>query len=372
MILKGWLLPRLACLPFYICLPILFFARLLRHDRTKWREQAISSKLCIEAGIRGWDSLEFKELYKSACEFLKINQVIRVQVYSSEPYLLQVKRAIKNHEPTHYFYDSRTGNQKWFLGLWEAFRISLILHSKGIIPIVLLTDLSVRSWRAQSAVVTAVTGIVITFMSPRMIHPIFPHRRLIGPTIMPLSADTMSLLNLTVKNDPAAEKKAFFIGSLYEPRTSKLKEIKNGLFLRGQSLEILGRVLGAQRVSDFEYWSVMKNAGIVITTADQIDSSGSDWTWISHLVYRYLEVLASGTLLVAPEVAGIHRFFISGEHFISFKTTAEAIDVIDYYLTHDEERQKIAAKGKARAEALITARNFWTSIDVSLGKSSMT
>ena len=34
-----------------------------------------------------------------------------------------------------------------------------------------------------------------------------------------------------------------------------------------------------------------------------------------------------------------------GKHFVSFKTNEEALQKIDYYLTHEEERRKIANTG---------------------------
>ena len=165
---------------------------------------------------------------------------------------------------------------------------------------------------------------------------------------------------------------AVFVGSLYEPRTTILREIGEGLAARGFTLEIKGRELGNPKSSDFDYWSRLSNAALVITTASQIAASGTDWTWFPQLVYRYIEVTACGTLLVAPEVPGIQRFFTPGEHFVSFTSPAHAVDVIAYYLSNEKERKIIAQRGKVRAQALIHARIFWTGIDIGLGKDSLT
>jgi len=58
----------------------------------------------------------------------------------------------------------------------------MLLLKHGVVPILFLTDLAVRSWRTQAAVVSACRGVVICFMSPRCVGPIFPHRRLLGPS----------------------------------------------------------------------------------------------------------------------------------------------------------------------------------------------
>ena len=51
-----------------------------------------------------------------------------------------------------------------------------------------------------------------------------------------------------------------------------------------------------------------------------------DWSWIQNLVYRYLEVLASGSLLIAPNVPGVDRYFKPGIHFVSYENNDDAID----------------------------------------------
>ena len=33
--------------------------------------------MCIEAGEKGWESIEFKEMYKSACEYITSERVIK-------------------------------------------------------------------------------------------------------------------------------------------------------------------------------------------------------------------------------------------------------------------------------------------------------
>lgn len=375
--IRAWyrdsLLPRVVFIPFWIMrlVPIPFGV-------SRWaganREEGIkSTRLCIEAGVKGWELIEFKELYASACEYLGSNRVHKLQVTQGEPYLTQVRRALEDIRPTHYVYDPRTGSQDWGTGLWQAFRIAFLLHVRGITPIAFLTDLAVRSWRTQSAVVTAKSGTVVAFLSARKIYPIFPHRRLVAPSLMPLSETTMQFLNtLSGKRLETSPPKALFAGSLYEPRTSTLRAIAEGLEARGFALEIRGRKLGSPRVSDSNYWSMLGNAALVVTTADQIESSKMDWIWIQNVVYRYIEVTSCGTLLVAPEVPGIRRFLSPGIHFVPFTSPAHAVEVIEYYLSNEAERKKIAQQGRSRAQALVSARSFWTGVDIGLGKDSLT
>jgi hypothetical protein len=344
---------------------------LLKQNRLK-SLGALPTVLCIEAGLKGWESLEFKELYASACEYLGSDRVYKVQIRKDENYLRQIRMALGEARPSHYLYDPRTGSQNWYVGLWQAFNIAFLLHLQGTIPIVLLTDLHVRTWRAQSAIVTAKRGTVIAFVSVREISPIFPHRRLVAPSLMPLSETTMAFLDALFEKRPQnPPRKALFTGSLYEPRNSILRTIAENLKSRGFVLEIKGREDGGPRIPDLDYWSMLSHELIIVTTADQIDSILIDWQWIKHLLYRYIEVMASGALLVAPDVPGVRRYFVPGEHFVSFTTPAHASEVIEYYLNNEAERAAIAQKGRARAKALVAARSFWVGVDIGLGKDSL-
>lgn len=370
--LRHWLLPRVVFLPFWAMwlVPVPFGLS----GRARRRQGAArATMLCIEAGVRGWDSIEFKELHLSACEYLGDDRVYKLAVSKDESYLRQVKKALDEVRPTHYLYDPRTGSQGRGAGLWQTLGVAWLLHVRGVIPIVLLTNLAVRTWRAQSALVSARRGTVIAFVSPGEISPIFPHRRLVAPSLMALSQTTMRFLDELFEKRPGhPPRKAVFVGSLYEPRISTLRAIAERLASRGYALEIRGRELGSARFPDLDYWSLLSHSSVIITTADQVDSKNTDWQWIKYMVYRYIEVLASGALLVAPEVPGIRRFFVPGEHFASFTSAEHASKVIEYYLENEAERAKIARQGRAQAQALIRARTFWVGVDVGLGKDSLT
>jgi hypothetical protein len=374
--LKRWykdrVLPRIVFLPFWFMRIVSFPFGLFWEKKGK-RAKTIQSMLCIEAGIRGWESIEFKELYASACEYLGSGRVHKLIINRDGNYFRQVKSALNCVHPTHYVYDSRTGSQKWSKGLYDSFKISFLFISRGITPIAILTDLPVRTWRMQCAVVTAKSGVVVSLMSPRMIYPIFPHGRIVAPSPLPLSQATMKYLNeLSRTRQENKKPRAVFVGSLYEPRTSIIKEIREGLKARGLELEIKGRELGFGKTTDYDYWMNLINAEIVVTTADQVTSNATDWSWFPHMIYRYIEVTGCGSLLIASAVPGIQRFFTPGEHFIPFTSPSDAIDLIEYYLTNEEERKRIASQGHARVQTLVNARIYWTGIDIGLGKSSLT
>jgi hypothetical protein len=329
-------------------------------------------QIIIEAGERGWSSIELKELYQSASEYLGDESALRLVVDRNFSYWNQVKRVLEtNPDVTHYLYDPRTGRAEDKQNLWNALTdsvsMALLLRRYGVTPVVLLTDIGYRYWRYQAAAVSAQTGVVISFMSNKLSRGMFPHKRLIGPSIFPMSQATLRYLmdlRRTLEAERKIEKKVRFTGSLYEPRTSFFKEFER---LMSPVADIRGRELGSTRKTDAEYWELIASAAINITTADQFDQPGADLTHVKHMVYRYLEVLACGSLLLAPVVPGVLNYLTPGLHFVAFDTVADAHEKAVYYLNATEEADLIRREGQRRASALIESHVFWMQINAALG-----
>lgn len=331
--------------------------------------------LCLEAGVKGWEIIEYKELYQSAVEYLGDARVIKFVVSPDEPYLVQLKRFLQNNSNiTHYGWSPRTGEQHWFKGLIEALRISLLLSKHDIVPIAFLTDMLVRRWRAKASMVTASSGIVVTLMSPTDVSLMCPHKRFVGPYIMPFSIKTLQYLEQKKRqiDIEGTAKNAVVLGALYEPRKSIVESVQSKLKEYGHDLIINGRSLDGARSSDDDYWSKMCNAQIVLTTSNVVDGGqGYDWPWKEHFVYRYMEVVASGSLLFAPNLPGIELYFTPDEHYITFSNEQEAADKIRHFLENEDEAKKIALQGFQRAKSLVEARSFWSGLDIALTKDGM-
>jgi hypothetical protein len=189
---------------------------------------------------------------------------------------------------------------------------------------------------------------------------------------MTFSIKTLKIIDQLIEEKPSGkEATVIFAGSMYEPRTTKLLQIQSCLLELGYHFDIKGRVMGSTRVPDIEYWARLSHHDIIVTTADQAIQVGADWSHIPHLVYRYIEILASGALCIAQDVPSIRRYFTPGIHFISFDSTQDAVKVIANYLINEEERLVIAKRGKERADALIKSRIFWVTIDTALSSKSI-
>ncbi len=334
-------------------------------------EMRRNNSVCLEAGSVGWSLIEFKELYNSACEYVGAERVRKINIDRNQNYYTQVKAAVTVNRPCHYFIDLRTGSEHWFSGIIESIRICVLFTSSGITPIVLLANFGERTHRIQAAILTALRGVVLTFMAQSKACALFPHNRVIAPSLMPLSLSTLTDLDHMRQEAPLIlETRALFVGSLYEPRTTFILQLADKLEKKELKLEIRSRAPNGARMPDAEYWGLLSTYPITVTTATP--DEGSDCMWINQLSYRYLEALISGTLLLAPEVPGANRFFISGKHFVSYHSVDDAVNKIEYYLKNETERAKIALQGELHARSLIESKIYWLSIDLALGKHSVT
>ena len=363
------ILPRIIFIPFLLTRLMVEALNLLTFYKF-FRSTKKSTKLCIESGLRGWDILEYKELYQSATEYLNSSTVLKVKIDKEKSYLSQVFSAISLHKPTHYLYDARTGSDNWFKGLFESFTLSLYFQINGIVPICTLPNTPVRKWRAQTSMVSAKRGIVTSLMAPIDISYMFPHRRIIGPQPMAFSKKSLKKI---IEQKKSVSKKQFisFIGSVYEPRKSILEKINEGLKNYELQIEMRGNQLGEKKSSDEDYWKQIIESKIVITTANQIDNSSTDHSWLPHLIYRYIEVTFAGSALLAQAVPGIQRYFDQDVDYISYKTTEEAIEKIIYYEKNPRELSIIAENGFIKAKSIIQSQIFWINIDNGLGKNSL-
>lgn len=332
--------------------------------------------LAIEAGANGWKSIEYQELYNSAKEYLGDSRIKKLVLNTHETRLNQIKNFLKNNSNiTHFLIDPRSSEYVEKMNIARVIVYSIgvliLLRKKEITPIVYLTDASHRVWRMQAAIMSCKSGVVATFISTKNLKEFIPHDRFSGPSIMPFSNKTLKELvnlKLVLSNTSKIDNLVKFAGSVYEPRAQFLTELKK---LLGDKFVIVARELGSQREPDNIYWKHLCSARIIITTADQKTDDFRDRPELKQLVYRYTEVLASQTLLLAPHVPGIERYFIPGEDFVEYRDLNDAYVKALYYLEHVDEAKEIASQGHSKMRNMIERSFFWQQIDYSLGKNSM-
>lgn len=102
----------------------------------------------------------------------------------------------------------------------------------------------------------------------------------------------------------------------------------------------LKRKIITQNLWGDELYDVMHRAKIVLSV-----NQGSWHNLDTGINSRVFEALASQCFLIADHYQEIEELFVVGEELETFKSIEELIDKINFYLKHDEARDKIAKKG---------------------------
>jgi spore maturation protein CgeB len=63
---------------------------------------------------------------------------------------------------------------------------------------------------------------------------------------------------------------------------------------------------------------------------------------------RLFEATGAGALLVTDWKENLEELFDIGREVVAFRSTNECTDLIEYYMTHEDERARIATAGQAR------------------------
>ena len=363
---RDVLLPRSIVPLFWVAWLALLPAALWGKLRGAQQRRATSRRVAIESGIIGWTHVYFEELLASAREYFGDDAVVQHTIDRDRPYLAQMKCNLRADEPTHVVWDVRTPGQSWPSSIRQAIGASWFLLTRGITPIVVLTDAFYRRQRWQAAVLTAFRGVVVTFAHERIVAPIFPHTRIIGPLPMPISVQRLEwLVQQRAARTVPSEPRVQFIGSVYPPRDRFLDEVGERLSAQGITLHV-NRDKSA--TSNEDYWMTLVNADVVVTTTVQGPPRPyMDWIWVQQAVFRYAESTAARAALVAGPVDGGFDYFQNGVDFLQFQSIGEAVANIVELIQFPNRLHEIAATGFATSSRIIREHEFWKRIDQALG-----
>lgn len=329
--------------------------------------------LMIEAGAAGWQEPApgLLDLEQSAREYLGRECVSRLSIeHRGLGYLLELLTAIRRVRPSHYFYDTRTGHQGKVWGWMQAFMVGLFLTWYDIVPITLLTNFPARKWRRQVATVTARSGLVLVLMSPKDVGGAIPHNRVLGPVLMPFSEKRLSRLrsDFPDRSRENVHPIARFIGTVYEPRLTKLASLQEALSALPIELDIVARNIDQPKINEDSYWTALRGSTFVVTTADHAEEPGSDSGVPPHMVYRYTEALVAEACLIAPRVPGP---LVPWVHYVPFDSPFQLSSDLAVLLESPQQIQDIRAAGSTFISDRILGCDWWRDIDVALGSDGL-
>lgn len=77
---------------------------------------------------------------------------------------------------------------------------------------------------------------------------------------------------------------------------------------------------------------------------------------------RAMDIMGAGGFLISNYQKELDELFIDGEDMVLYYNDNDLILKVDYYLSHDEERRKIAANGKKKIIDMFAYKNVWDKI----------
>ena len=322
--------------------------------------------LAIDAGDLGWSLIEYQELHESAVEYLGAGRVLRVVIKHREHFFREWRRAVEEKAVTHVVFDPRSLADGAVRSWCQTLGVALWSTAHEVVPIARLTDVQVRRWRLQTAVVTARSGTCTIFMDPGRAREVCVHRSLVGPMPLALSRNTFSKVAQLPGPAQDADLTVVFTGALYEPRATFLADLENLLLQHGIRLETRSRVLGAPRTPNDQYWDDLANSGVVVSTSHMSVLRGQDDLKDTHFVYRFVEALAVGRPLVSTAVEGTEHLLEPGKHFLSGADPEAVCRQILLLLGDRALRERICSDGQSRVKELVEQNYFWREVDRTL------
>jgi spore maturation protein CgeB len=161
-------------------------------------------------------------------------------------------------------------------------------------------------------------------------------------------------LNLTVVEHEIYSSDLSFMGAAYYNRVQSFPQLLDFDFkIWGSGWEtnsIFGPCLqkNGERVSSEECVRIFNGARINLnlhssTFHESVNPNGD------FVNPRTLEIAACGAFQLVDRREELHEMFKLGEELVDFESMEELKEKISYYLSHEEERKAIAARGQARA-----------------------
>jgi hypothetical protein len=331
-----------------------------------------NSRLLIEAGEKGWESFFFTELRFYAEETLGTNQILTLSTSRSWSYFEQLKRKIVECQPSHMIIDPRSGSQKNFLNLFDAFRLKIVLSRKHVVPILILPDASIRIHRLQSILLCGRKGVITTFASYEFMKKLFSGVKCVGPIPIPISSKRLAKVNKTFV--PYGPKSTIqFIGSNYPERQNFFNEVEFRLRNSNSdlNLKITNKSLG---MNNDDYWNSLIASSVVITTTFQtnLDNKKLDLSQVNQMVFRISEALASFNLLFCMSVPGMHEFFVADRDFVEFTSPGDLASKLMFYAKNPESQKRIALSGYETYNKFQKSLLFWDYINRKTNSSLVT
>lgn len=322
----------------------------------------LNKKVLIGAGQGGWEIIEYQELFNSAKEYFGEENIEKISVENLYLHNLAVLLALLRNRYSYYIYSPRTSPQDFVSIIIDSFLIGIQCWFFNVQCICMLSDAPVRKWRYASILSTILNGKIFSLMDKEYTKSLLPSKKTFGPYLLPYSRSTSQYL-FNLSRDTPRLNSVFFSGWAYSDRKRIFNHVSSSLDRLSIPYSFSNRSSNGSRNTNDAYFLELSSYTILFTTSSQIqtkNSSGLDR--YPHFIYRYLEALLAGNLMVCHYCKGIERYFIPDTHFLAYNDADEAVSqTINAYRNYNDLRS-IAIAGQERALELVSNYVFWSDL----------
>jgi len=293
--------------------------------------------ICIEAGKKGWDLIEYNELYNYACENFDNQRVFKL-LYSSYLYrFVQLFSLRLRHRNFIYIYSLRT--DPVVTGIWPFLRLFILLSFCRLFHLnlrLVLSDSNTHLLRSLALLVQFFRYPLISVLPSEIYRNSNSLLRPRGPYIFPISSQTISSIHNSsyFLADPSFC--VLFSGSPHPMRRNLFELLEKELIVNHVTYSYSYRSTSVNflRNSNLNYWNELLSSRFIVTTSHM---AGTDNAPVSrriathtHLLYRFAEAFVAKRPLIVQPPSHIN-FLNPYEHFIPFISITQIVEDILYY-----------------------------------------
>jgi len=300
------------------------------------------------------------DISESLPEYCGNDNVVVLEVLKYDNIVHVLKETLKSNSFSHILLDTRVmltrnGFFNVIRSLYDCRFMAKLIHDNNSVCLCGMTDFQ-PGYKLHGELLTSCGGLLISWGDEDTGAFPLRHPRFVGPVFTPKSKKTIKKL-MSSSLDGIPKSDIAIMGGNYEPR----KSLSDKLIVWLKSNKISHYVNTRKDLEAISYLNVYRNSKISFNTNWVVDRSDK-----YHLVARNFEITLAGSLLLTQKCYGLDLYLEEGKDYIAFDDFDELTKKIDYYLSHEKQRLKIAKSGQQKVLELFNTNFVWNEINKAL------
>ena len=345
---------------YYFILITSYFERLMRRETDNKKNDKKEFKVLFvvrDWGVRTTLNIDIAE---SLPEYCGAGNVTILEVLKYDNIVYAIEESLKSDDFSHIILDTRVmlainGFVNVVKSLYNCCSIARLIYEHNAVFLCGMTDLQ-PGYKLHAELLTSYGGLAIGWSDRSSGFFKFRHKRFVGPLFTPKSQKTIKkLMNSSLDGIPKSD--VAIVGGNYEPRKSLVEKLD--VWMKNNS--ILHYISTQKSLEPITYLNIFRNSKISFNTnwvAGRLDKY--------HFVGRNFEIALAGSLLLTQKCYGLDLYLEEGKDYIAFGDFDELTKKIDYYLSHEKERSRIAKSGQQKVLVLFNTNFVWNEINKGL------